>query len=146
MQYGFGPGTGVSSRLIQSSSVYCARAFYNIARVFCMSIKKTVGASIDNKKFCIVGIGNSIRSDDGAGAYICQQLEEKNLPGVTVIITQQLDIGMTEDFTKFEKVIFVDATLKDESITFRPLTLENNPPGSFSHHINAAMLVSLARR
>lgn len=98
------------------------------------------------KRTCIVGIGNPLRSDDGVGAYVCQLMEEKNLPDVTLITTQQLDIGMTEDFTKFDRVIFVDASLKNETISFHPLSLENNQPQSFSHQINAAMLVSLAQQ
>jgi hydrogenase maturation protease len=97
------------------------------------------------KRTCIAGIGNTLRSDDGVGAYVCQLIEEKNLEGVTVIITQQPDIGITEDLVKFDTVIFVDATLKDEAISFKPLSVESDTPQLFSHHINAAMLVSLAR-
>src|SRR5450755_3522173 len=99
----------------------------------------------NKKRICIVGIGNPIRSDDGVGAYVCQLMEEKNLDGVKVIATQQLDIGMTGDFTEFDTVIFVDASLKHKTISFQPLSLENDQPQSFSHHINPAMLVNLAQ-
>jgi hydrogenase maturation protease len=102
-----------------------------------MDIKKTT---------CIVGIGNPLRSDDGVGAVVCQQLEEKKIPGLAVVITQQLDIGMTEDLSKFERVIFVDASLNEETISFQQLTSENNQPQSSSHHINAALLVNLTRQ
>jgi len=97
------------------------------------------------KRTCITGIGNTLRSDDGVGAYVCRLMEEKNLEGVTVIITQQLDLAMTEDLTKFDTVIFVDASPKDETISFKLLALENNQPQSFSHHINAAVLAGLAK-
>jgi len=50
-----------------------------------------------------------------------------------------------EDLTKFDTVIFVDASLKDETISFKPLALENNQPPSVSHHINAAVLTGLAK-
>lgn len=70
-----------------------------------------------NKRTCIVGIGNPLRSDDGVGAYICQLLEEKNLPGVSIISTQQLDIGIAEELSKFDNVIFVDASLEEEAIS-----------------------------
>jgi hypothetical protein len=53
------------------------------------------------KRTCITGIGNTLRSDDGVGTYVSRLIEEKNLEGVTVIIVQQLHIGMTEDLTKF---------------------------------------------
>jgi len=108
--------------------------------------KKKIDKKEDHKKrTCITGIGNTLRSDDGVGAYVCRLIEEKNLEGVTVIIVQQLDIGMTEDLTKFDTVIFVDASLKDETISFKPLALENNQPPSVSHHINAAVLTGLAK-
>ena len=52
---------------------------------------------------------------------------------------------MIEDLAKFDIVIFVDASVKDETISFNPLSWENNQPQSFSHHINAGMLAGLAK-
>ena len=100
---------------------------------------------MNKKTICIAGIGNTLRSDDGAGDYVCRLMEEKNLEGVTVITMQQLDIGMTEDFIKYDAVIFVDASLQEQAFSFRALPIENNQPQSFSHHINAAMLVRLSQ-
>lgn len=93
---------------------------------------------------CIVGIGNTLRSDDGAGMNVCKKMEEQHLAGVTVVTTQQLDIGMAEELTKFDAVIFVDASVNNEPISFGPLNPEIDHPQSFSHHINAAMLAALA--
>ena len=100
---------------------------------------------MNNKSICIAGIGNTLRSDVGVGDYVCRLMEEKNLDGVSTIIMQQLDIGMTEDFIKYDIVIFVDASIEEKAFSFQPLAVENNQPQSFSHHINAAMLVSLAQ-
>lgn len=97
------------------------------------------------KRTCIAGIGNSLRSDDGVGAYVCELMEEKKMDGVTIIIMQQLDIGMTEELSKFDTVIFVDASLEDERMSFKQLSLENSQPQSFSHHINAATLAGLSK-
>jgi hydrogenase maturation protease len=102
--------------------------------------------SSNTKTTCIVGIGNTLRSDDGAGAYAGHLLEEKKIPGVTVIITQQLDIAMAAELATFDQVIFIDAAIHEEGISFQPLTAANNSPQSFAHHINAAMLVSLAKQ
>ena len=101
---------------------------------------------ITKKHTCIVGIGNTLRSDDGAGAYVCRLLEDVNPAFVTIITTQQLDIGMTEDLAKFDRVIFIDASMEEDSFSFKPLEIENNPASSSSHQINAGMLVSLARQ
>ena len=86
-----------------------------------------------------------MRSDDGVGDYVCRLMEEKNLEGVSVVTMQQLDIGMTEDFIKYDTVIFVDASMEEQAFSFQPLPIENNQPQSFSHHINATMLVNLAQ-
>ncbi len=102
--------------------------------------------STNNTKICLVAIGNTLRSDDGVGVYICKLIEEKNLPAVTIVTTQQPDIAMAEDLSTFDRVIFIDASLNDETISFVPLLLENVRPQSSSHHINAAMLASLVQQ
>ena len=101
--------------------------------------------SSDKKKIGIIGIGNTLRSDDGAGAYVCSLLEEKNLPA-TAIITQQLDIAMAEEFAKFDIVILVDAAANETAFSFEPLHTTPQQPQSSSHHINAAMLAGLAKQ
>jgi hydrogenase maturation protease len=100
---------------------------------------------MNEKRTCFVGIGNTLRSDDGVGSYVCGLIEEKKIQGVTIVITQQLDIGMTEDLAKFDQVIFVDASLKEEIISFNELPLEGNQPQSFSHHVDASVLAALAK-
>lgn len=109
-----------------------------------MNDQKIFRKEFDKKRICIAGIGNSLRSDDGVGSFVCRLMEEKNLEDVTIMITQQPDIGMTEDLSKFDTVIFVDASLPEETMSFKQLTLENSQPQSFSHHINAATLAGLA--
>jgi len=111
-----------------------------------MNSDKMKAANITKKHTCIVGIGNTLRSDDGAGAYVCRLLENVNVANVTIITTHQLDIGMTEELANFERVIFVDASLDEDSFSLKPLEIENNPASSSSHQINAGMLVSLARQ
>lgn len=93
---------------------------------------------------CIVGIGNTLRSDDGAGAYVCEKLAQKNIPGVHVITTHQLDTNMIEELIGFTQVIFVDASMDAKDVSLQQITKDNTQPQSFSHHINAAMLAGLA--
>lgn len=108
--------------------------------------EKTNQEGAEKKSTCIVGIGNTLRSDDGVGAHICQLLEEKRLPAVTVITTQQLDIALADDLSKFDSVVFIDASLEEETISFGPLLAEDHQARAFSHQINAAMLVSLTSK
>jgi hydrogenase maturation protease len=110
-----------------------------------MNEKKVHKKELQEKKTCIVGIGNTLRSDDGVGSYVCGLIEEKKLQEVTIVITQQLDVGITEDLAKFDNVIFIDASLEEEAISFKELPLESNQPQSFSHHVDASVLAALAK-
>ncbi len=94
---------------------------------------------------CIVGVGNTLRSDDSVGAYICHLLKKQNAP-VTIITTHQLDIAMAETISKFDVVVFVDAAVNEDEFSFQPLNDAVHQPQSSSHQINAAMLASLARQ
>jgi hydrogenase maturation protease len=98
------------------------------------------------KTTCIVAIGNTLRGDDMAGDYVSNKLAEKKLPFVDVICVQQLDIGMAEDLSKFDRVIFVDASLTEKTFSFKPLNLENNPTQTFSHQVNASILAKLIQQ
>jgi hydrogenase maturation protease len=66
--------------------------------------------------------------------------------GITVITTQQLDIGMAEDLSKFDRVIFVDASLTEKIFSFKSMNLENNPTQTFSHQVNASVLAKLIQQ
>lgn len=100
----------------------------------------------NNKTICIVGIGNPLRGDDGVAADVCKQIEKEGFAGVTVILRHQLDIAMAEDLSKFEKVVIIDASVDEPGCSLQSLTLEDHQPQSFSHHINAAMLMSLTNQ
>lgn len=99
----------------------------------------------NNKNICIVGIGNTLRSDDSVGVYICHRLKKYEAP-VTIITTHQLDITMAEKLSTFDVVIFVDAAVNESSFSFQ--LLEDSPvqPTSSSHGISAAMLAALAKK
>ena len=96
------------------------------------------------KRTCVVGIGNPLRSDDGVGPYVCQLLEEIKLSNVHFIETHQLDMGLAEELSKYDRVIFADASLELETFSFLPIQLEHHvQTQSFSHQINPSMLASL---
>jgi hydrogenase maturation protease len=99
-----------------------------------------------NIKTCLVGIGNTLRADDGVGAYVCEQISLLVQADITVITTHQLNIGMAEDLSKFDRVIFIDASLDEKTFSFKPVMMENNPTQTFSHQINASMLAKLTQQ
>jgi hydrogenase maturation protease len=65
-----------------------------------------------NGAVLIVGYGNPGRQDDGLGPEIVQELEQLNLPGLTLEADYQLSIEHAADLEQSERVIFVDAAVQ----------------------------------
>lgn len=97
-------------------------------------------------KFLVVGIGNTLRSDDGVGSYICEEIEALSLPGTVTLIVQQLMIELVEEMTLFDHIILVDAAVNQKDVQFEPITDIDNSPVSTSHHVNASLLQALAMK
>jgi len=64
---------------------------------------------------CIAGIGNTLRSDDGIGAYICRELEKDNIRNASFLYLHQLQTEMIEDFSQYDYVLFIDAAINKEN-------------------------------
>ena len=95
---------------------------------------------------CIVGVGNTIRADDGIGNYICNAIEQMQIPGVNTMIVQQLDAELVEDLLHFDHVLITDASVEGKEADLYNLLPNNGPPLSSSHHLNAAMLAALSEK
>ncbi|HSF44814.1 MAG TPA: hydrogenase maturation protease, partial [Chitinophagaceae bacterium] len=63
------------------------------------------------KQLCIIGIGNPLRSDDGLGIYVCEELHQLNLKDVTIRTAHQLQTEWIFEFIEFKKVLIVDAAV-----------------------------------
>jgi hydrogenase maturation protease len=113
---------------------------------FCASFIFMNSTNVNNVSTCIVGIGNTFRSDDGAGAYVCSLLEQQCLQNVTVTTIHQPDILLAEELAKFETVIFIDAAEKEAHFSFHELSSSMHSPASFTHYINTAMLATLTKQ
>ena len=95
---------------------------------------------------CIVGVGNTIRADDGIGNYICNAIEQMQIPGVNTMIVQQLEAELVEDLLHFDHVLITDASVEGKEADLYNLLPNNGPPLSSSHHLNAAMLAALSEK
>lgn len=62
-------------------------------------------------KTLILGIGNTILSDDGVGCRVAQRLEErlKGRPDVTVKETSLSGMSLLEEMAGYERLIIIDA-------------------------------------
>lgn len=97
------------------------------------------------QRILVLGVGNPVRSDDGAGAFVCAALAAQNLPGVCTRTVHQLDPALLEDLFAFDAVVIVDAAVTGEGFSFAPLVENNARAVASSHHLNAQTLQALAR-
>jgi hydrogenase maturation protease len=95
---------------------------------------------------CIVGVGNTIRGDDGIGNYICNAIEQMQVPGVNTMLVQQLEAELIEDLLHFDHVLITDASIEGKDADLYKLYPHDESPLSSSHHLNAAMLAALSEK
>lgn len=82
-------------------------------------------------RLLVIGCGNSLRRDDGAGPRVVEMLAALDLPGVQTIVCQQLTPELADAVARSGAVVFVDAAvgLHDE-VEWRPLQGEDIPRAS----------------
>ncbi len=96
----------------------------------------------------IIGFGNPLRGDDGAGWHAAQRLREQYGPAqVRVIAAQQLAPEMAQDVAQASLVIFVDAEQGECAgrVNCRPVVARAEAPRTFTHDLSPAALVQCAR-
>ncbi len=92
----------------------------------------------------VVGYGNDLRRDDGAGRHVADAVAELALPGVAVRSVAQLTPELALDIAAARRVVFVDADIDAASVTTKAISPGSSQPGAMTHHGNPARLLSLA--
>ena len=93
----------------------------------------------------LLGIGNTLRSDDGVAAYICARLQEQALPGVTIQTTQQLQTEFLEEFLKYDRVVVVDASVTAGAVELQRVEAGGAAVAS-SHHMSLSLMAAMAQQ
>jgi hydrogenase maturation protease len=62
----------------------------------------------------VIGIGNCLRSDDGAGIRVAEALEAR-ATGLQVVLCDQLTPELAEAISQARAVLFIDAQIRDAS-------------------------------
>ncbi|HTX18669.1 MAG TPA: hydrogenase maturation protease [Bacteroidota bacterium] len=97
------------------------------------------------KKVLVIGYGNALRSDDGVGPWVAEQVASHHLPGVDVKTYHQLGVELAADLVEYRAVIFVDASHGEEHHLGR-IVPEGNSPGFLpGHSTDPLSLCQLAR-
>lgn len=93
----------------------------------------------------VIGYGNPGRLDDGLGPEFAERLLELDLPDVTIESNYQLNIEDAELISRFDIVVFADASVDaTEPFEFKPLGKQAPMVGFSSHSITAGSLLGLA--
>ena len=97
-------------------------------------------------KTLVIGYGNPGRLDDGLGPSFAEGLASRDLPGVAVDSDYQLSIEDAEAASRFDAVVFVDASVScAEPFEFR--VLEPASEMSFTtHDVSPGAVLALAWR
>ncbi len=78
------------------------------------------------RKILIIGYGNTLREDDGAGQIVAREIAKQNYNNVKCLAVHQLTPELAEEISKASQVIFVDALIisngsESEQITVKPI-------------------------
>jgi len=96
----------------------------------------------------VVGFGNGLRTDDGAGRDAAERLaRDPRLGGATVIGRHQLTPELAFDVSRAAFVVFVDASRGPApgTIVIERVESGGGSASRWSHHVTPAGLVALAR-
>lgn len=94
----------------------------------------------------LIGYGNPLRRDDGAGATVARAVQRRQVPGLRVLVVQQLTPELAEGIAQARFVVFVDAraAAPTESAARTALQPEDEPP-TLGHKSDPRHLLALAR-
>ena len=91
----------------------------------------------------VIGYGNDLRRDDGAGRWVAAQIEARALPGVVVRSVSQLTPELALEIADRDMVIFVDADVDVTETTVTPAVAAAEAPRPLTHHGDPAGVLAL---
>lgn len=96
----------------------------------------------------ILACGNTLRSDDGVGPWLCDWAASlfASDPGVQTISRQQWTPDLAHDIALAELVLFIDCSIESAPghIQLREVHPASPGPGLATHHTGAPELLALA--
>lgn len=97
----------------------------------------------------VIGYGNRLRRDDGAGPRLADWVAARHQPDVVVVACHQLMPELIQPLRTASRVLFIDAAQGAPGV--RLLPLPSHPPqatgaGPFSHVVSPLQLLALAER
>jgi hydrogenase maturation protease len=99
--------------------------------------------------FLVIGCGNPLRGDDGAGPAVLRLLAEGSArPDVRLLTVHQLAPELSEDACRAAGLVVVDASAEGRpgTVLLRAIELTDRGRAGTSHHFGPEDLVEYARR
>ncbi len=91
----------------------------------------------------VIGYGNDLRSDDGAGRVVADRIEAMRLPDVAVRSVMQLTPELALDIAGVDTVVFVDASIDVARTTLEPVDAAPVGPSAMTHYNTPATLLGM---
>ncbi len=91
----------------------------------------------------VIGYGNDLRSDDGAGRVVAARVSALDLSGVKVRSVSQLTPELALEITRFDLVIFVDASVDVTETTTTPVRAAPTQPAAMTHYGSPESLLGM---
>jgi len=86
------------------------------------------------KRALVIGYGNTLRGDDGAGVLAAERLAGR-FSDVDVLTVHELQPELAETMSGYREVVFLDAAVQGSAIHSEVITpaADSRPDGSHSH-------------
>jgi hydrogenase maturation protease len=98
------------------------------------------------RQILVIGYGNPLRGDDGFGGLAASYVEERQIPGLEVIVSHQLNPELAALLAESGHAIFLDAVAGDEPGTLRATPVEHcDLSSSGMHHFEPGSLLALSQ-
>lgn len=97
----------------------------------------------------LIGYGNTLRSDDGAGVRAVEALAASGLPsGVETLNLQQLTPDLSERLAQVDLAVFIDAAAEGDqpgAVQLQELLPQPSTSNSVTHFFDPAALLALSQ-
>jgi hydrogenase maturation protease len=91
----------------------------------------------------VIGIGNTIRGDDGAGIRVAERIAARH-PDVDILCVQQLSPELADTIARYERLIVVDASVTADAVRVTPLHASEGVPMPRTHNVSPEAILALS--
>jgi hydrogenase maturation protease len=93
----------------------------------------------------VIGYGNDLRSDDGAGRVVADRIAALGLPGVSTRSLSQLTPELALEIAGKAQVVFVDASVDVAETTVSTVVADDGEESAWTHHTTPQSLLAMTR-